>query len=74
MFGVINRFFGRFGEVGLVILRHLVKVSRRTDDSGPPGHLWVTNLDEKDMPDRFQALPGVKSGFRNSKIDDFGIK
>ena len=43
------------------------------DPRGPPEHLGGTNLDDKDMPDRFQAFPEVKTGLKQPKMIDFRV-
>ena len=35
---------------------------------GVPEHTGGTNMDEKDMPDPFQALPGAKTGLKHRKL------
>ena len=41
---------------------------------GGPEHTGGTIMDEKDMPDPFQALPGAKTPFKHMKMIDFKVK
>ena len=41
------------------------------DPRGVPGHIGGTNLDDKGMLDRFQALPGLKTGLKPQKTNGF---
>ena len=47
--------------------------SKNDPPGGVPEHLGGTNLDEKDMPERFQALPRVKTSLKVTKMNDFII-
>ena len=39
-----------------------------------PGHLEGTNMDEKDMPNPFQALPEAKTSLKHRNMIDFKVK
>ena len=41
---------------------------------GVPEYSEGTNLDEKDMPDRFQALLEVKTGLKIQEVKDFKVQ
>ena len=51
-----------------------IKKPNKNHTQWVPGHPGGTNLDEKDMTDRFQALPGVKISLKNQKMKGLRVK
>ena len=45
-----------------------LQISSIWGPQGVPEHTGGTNMDEKDMPDPFQALPGAKTALKHRKI------
>ena len=48
--------------------------SCRGETGGVPEHTGGTNMDAKNMPDPFQALPWVKTGLKHQQMKDFKVK
>ena len=45
----------------------------KNGSGGFPEHTGGTNMDEKDMPDPFQALPGAKTSLKHKNMIDLTV-